>query len=72
MMAAMKQTQVVVLCDVCGVPDASTVSIKYADQSVSIDLCEEHVAPITALMSSGQPKKGRGRRRIYDAPAPRK
>ena len=52
-MRDMKRTQVVHECDVCGEP-AVTVTIAFrGEYPWSVDLCEEHAAPLRLLESRG-------------------
>jgi hypothetical protein len=52
-MRDMKRTQVVHECDVCG-DGATTVTVAFAGEYPwSVDLCEEHAAPIRLLEARG-------------------
>jgi hypothetical protein len=47
----------ILVCDVCGAPASQTVSIKVGGRSLQKDLCDVHLAEITA--GARAPKRGR-------------
>jgi hypothetical protein len=51
--------KVILVCDICGQPAADTASIKVGRRSLVKDLCERHIAELTAGARRARP----GRRR---------
>jgi len=58
----------ILVCDVCGQPAIETVSIKFGNQSLVKDLCDQHVK---ALSEGARPaRRGRPRKARAAAVAP--
>jgi hypothetical protein len=49
--------RVILVCDVCGAPATETVSFKAGARSMQKDLCQAHLAELTA--GARAPKRGR-------------
>ncbi len=57
--------KVILVCDVCGQPASDTASIRVGRRSLVKDLCDRHVAELTAGARRARP----GRRRAVVAPS---
>jgi hypothetical protein len=58
----------ILVCDVCGAPASETVSIKVGGRSLQKDLCDVHLAELTA--GARAPKRGRRAGATIAAPTP--
>jgi hypothetical protein len=57
----------ILVCDVCGRPAAETVTIRVGSRNFAKDLCETHIAEITA--GARRPRPGRRRATMASATA---
>jgi hypothetical protein len=52
--------RVILVCDVCGQPASRTVGIRVEQRSLVKDLCDRHVAELTAGTRRAKPGRRRG------------
>src|SRR5207249_4764497 len=59
--------RMIVVCDVCGEPASQSVGLRVRGRSLTKDLCDVHVAELTAGTRQAKP----GRRRVNLTTSPR-
>ncbi len=60
--------RVITVCDVCGAPATESVMFKVGGRSLQKDLCQTHLAELTA--GAHAPKRGRRRGSVNATPTP--
>jgi hypothetical protein len=61
---------IMLVCDVCGKPEATTVTIKANGRNLQKDYCSKHLAEL--VQGARAPKRGRRRGGVAKTSAPRK
>ena len=61
---------ITLVCDVCGKPDATTVTMKVNGRNMQKDYCSKHLAEL--VQGARSPKRGRRRGSVAKTSAPRK
>jgi len=61
---------ITLVCDVCGKPEATTVTLKVNGRNLQKDYCSKHLAEL--VQGARSPKRGRRRGSVAKTSAPRK
>ncbi|MGH2597266.1 MAG: hypothetical protein ACRDH7_15085 [Actinomycetota bacterium] len=61
---------IMLVCDVCGKPEATTVAIRVNEKNLQKDFCSKHLAEL--VQGARPPKRGRRPGSVRKAPARRK